>query len=343
MTQSGLYRQPLPGLVGSHPLGALAAFGLLRRLSHVGQLGEVRLSWQAPDDDGEWIRALPDHRRPDQLPADYHAVLHIETESSPQHLADVLVEAQRGRAEQPQFTWEYDLKAEPSAYAEKLRAISQKATINSREEADFFAAYASEIARQNNGKVKPSGLHMTAGRALFLRDAHKIGQSLDPDAYPGYRQDADRPHGEPKETFLRALNGPWLYQDGFSSLGWDPDTEALHALSAQAPTDSRPFCERAPVWLALEAFPLFPSFARGRRLRTRGFNEYNSALSWPIWSPPLRLTAMASLLGHSELTAEQPAISKLGSLGIRALYRAACQRDNQGRGTLRHARLMCQY
>ena len=57
--------------------------------------------------------------------------------------------------------------------------------------------------------------------------------------------------------------------------------------------------------LALEAWPLFPSFPAGdSALATRGFqgNRANDTFwTWPLWRQPLTRDAVASILGLPEL------------------------------------------
>jgi hypothetical protein len=50
--------------------------------------------------------------------------------------------------------------------------------------------------------------------------------------------------------------------------------------------------------LAIEALPLFPTAPMGRRVRTTAFREGESGteIRWPIWTDPLELSSIASLL-----------------------------------------------
>jgi CRISPR-associated endonuclease/helicase Cas3 len=76
--------------------------------------------------------------------------------------------------------------------------------------------------------------------------------------------------------------------------------------------------------LALEAWPLFPSFPdKNRRVATRGFDGNRAAdtyWTWPLWGHPFTRDAVASLLGLPHMHA-QAAASSLRGYGIVAAFR----------------------
>src|SRR2546422_48910 len=80
--------------------------------------------------------------------------------------------------------------------------------------------------------------------------------------------------------------------DDEHSLGWDPNSQRLHALRNRAPTNDDQNRSVAPaVFLATQALPLFPCFASGEDLHTTGFYRDNGEdwFSWPIWHNPISL------------------------------------------------------
>lgn len=99
-----------------------------------------------------------------------------------------------------------------------------------------------------------------------------------------------------------ALFGPWLYKDSEHPLGWDPNTQRIHALRNKAPTnDTAGRSVAAAVFLATQALPLFPCFARGGRLMTTGFyrdGDDQEWFEWPIWRAPLAIDALRSLVAR---------------------------------------------
>lgn len=301
----------LTGLTGSHPMGALAAFGLLRAAAELhAELGAARLSWRRR---GDWI-----------------AVLHLEREVTPDDLVACLLGRQRQRAAAPELQWSDDIKVAPDRFSHLARAAVAAATPAARTLADFMAAYGSElVTARSKPEVKPTALHMTAGQQRFLRQARELAESLDPGETPRQRDAA-------ASAFREALFGPWQYRDRQHSFGWDPSTERLHALSARSPTSEAPLGVRAAVWLAFEALPLFPSVAVGRRLRTAGFNEQNESFSWPVWEAPLTLDTVRSLL----LLMGAEGVNTLKARGVAAVFRVQRAVSDHGYGAFRAAELV---
>lgn len=312
---------PLTGLIGSHPLGAMSAFGLLRVVSQVPEFYCPRLRWHLRED---WTAAL-------------HTDNCVDAKKFREQLLAALVARQRTRAAADYLTWGDDIKVEPTVLAQLLNEKTNELTFGERDSVSFWAVLGSEMARQNNGKVKPTAFHMTAGQQKFLKAVRELAVSLNPSRTPGRQETAEQIEAEIRQAFARALFDPWSRQDQLHSLGWDPATEALHALSDMAPTDAGATCERAAVWLAFESLPLFPCAPSGRRLVTRGFDEDSDYFSWPIWESPITVGTLSSLLGLAELAAPKPDIGELAHRGVVAVYRSVCQRDANGRGTFRHA------
>lgn len=94
-----------------------------------------------------------------------------------------------------------------------------------------------------------------------------------------------------------AVFGPWRYESGHP-LGFDPSMEKRHAYLAAKPERD---AERVPAAVllavtALAALPLFP--AAGRRGFTNAvFKDRRwDRLCWPLWTVPLPLSAVVSLL-----------------------------------------------
>jgi len=284
----------LTGLRASTPLGALAAFGLLRVCSQLPLPQPVRLSWR--------------------LTVDWSAELWFARPVTANTLTDALAAHMATRADAPVLTWRADIKAPPAEFAAFARQAQREAQPEQRETADFIAAFGSElITAVSKPEVKPTALHMTAGQQKFLQMARSLAQALAPK--PGTR----RP---PQAAFQEALFGPWQYQDSYHAMGWDPATERLHALRAQSPSKDKPRSVAAAVWLAFEALPLVPAAATGQRLVTGGFDSNNRCFSWPVWEMPLDLATVRSLLGLAELTWEQPPKQELRARGICHVYRA---------------------
>ncbi len=297
----------LSGLIGSNPLGALAAFGLLRVCTETPELNHARLSWRAEDD---WIAVLT-------LPCSHKA------ESLMAPLAAFLM-----RRKFDVFNWSPDVRVQPQEYKERLIQQGEKARYCERLDADYYVAYASEMATDGSkGLVKPSALHMTSGQQRFLKSIYELGESLRNNSEAAIRE---------------ALFGPWLYRDHFHSLGWDPMTERMYALRHRAPTSEAPLCVRAAVWFAVESLPLFPTAIVHGKLVTTGFAKQDGEVRfvWPIWTEPISLDSLKTLVATSELGGVQEAWRSLGRRGVTAVYGSVRSEFGQGYAILRPATLV---
>lgn len=318
----------LTGLKGSQPIGALAAYGLLRICSRSKDFKNARLSWCR--DSGETATLMTEGKIDETSLVDC-VLKHLEGRATflPLHgLAD---------NDASQGTWD-DIKVEPDQLRKRLNSVANRLTSADREEADYWSAFASEMVTASTEDVKPTAFHMTTGQQKFLKLLRELVESLDPTPPPVGEKNPKKRRDEIGHAIREALFGPWLYRDDHHSLGWDPVTEALHALSAIAPTVAGPRSVRAAVWLAAEALPLFPCFAiTGRRLHTRGFNRTTDEFSWPLWyDRGCTIDALRSILALP-LSDDQPPFALLQAYGIERVYRSSRSRDDHGRGQFRSA------
>jgi hypothetical protein len=108
--------------------------------------------------------------------------------------------------------------------------------------------------------------------------------------------------GTDKEHLRRTLFTEWDYADGRPSLRWDAADYRPHALRAVDPSGDPIRTMRGANRLAIEALPLFPTAPAGRRIRTTAFRESaeGAEIVWPIWTDPLEVATVASLLASSE-------------------------------------------
>jgi hypothetical protein len=294
----------LSGLRGSHPLGALAAFGLLRVLSRVALPQPVKLSWV---EQADWVARLT-------FP---HSV-------ERQTLIGAVVRDVSQRSQAPELTWRDDLKAPLPDYHAFAQGMLPTLTPEQRQTADFLVAFGSElVALRRRAETRPTALDMTSGQQRFLREVRALAHGM---------------AGEPaqaEQAFAEALWGPWRYRDPVHALGWDPHRERLHAYAAQSPTQSKARSVKAAVWLGFEALPLFPTADVAHRLQTGGFDADHHYFSWPIWEGPLTLETMRSVLSLAELVAAQPSAPALQARGIIQVYRSRRTRSEHGYGLLR--------
>jgi hypothetical protein len=296
----------LTGLVGSNPLGALAAFGLLRVCSEIQELSQPRLYWSMEHD---WI-----------------AVLNVPINNDANTLLSHLVTRQQS-LKLSAFSWSEDIRVQPQDYRLRLVQETERATSHDRLGADYYAAFGSEMVTDGSkGLVKPTAFHMTSGQQKFLRSTREIAESLRDDS---------------TEAFHEALFGPWKYEDQYHALGWDPITERLYALRHRAPTTEAPRSVRAAVWFAVESLPLFPTATASKKLATTGFARKHgvTSLVWPVWREAIGLDSMKTLLASSELL-EPEGWEALGARGVAAIYEAVRSEFGQGYAILRPATLL---
>lgn len=249
----------LPALLGSHPLGALASFGLLRLVSEWDS--SARLAFEMKDD---WIASLRSDR--------FQSIDALITELASWSASDALDKVSK---------WADDVRISPKDYR---KVIADTLEANDLQTAMFIGAIAADGAIDaQKGLVKPGALYMVSGQQSFLGGAREIIAAV--------RTNAD-------ELFREALVGPWTYRTRVHGLGWDPNTERLYAFRHRAPTSEKASCIAGAVLLALWALPLFPAVSRGGRAVTSGFtrSESSQSMSWPIFSTPLAIGELASLL-----------------------------------------------
>jgi hypothetical protein len=285
-------------LVGSHPLGALAAFGLLRCCEELDGFRGARLGWRPPA---------------------WHAVLEAEAEGGVDGLIGALAARQPERPGAPELNWASTLKVPRDTYLGALRGVGE----GQRCFADFLAAFACELWAGDDGLLEPTAFYMTSGRQEFLKEARTLATRLATGVSIGRRRKGT------DELFREALLGPWRYEDAQHSLGWDPSAERLHALRARSPTREPSEGVTAAVWLAFEALPLFPCFLSEGRRMTTGFHRHGPGrrgratfLTWPVWESPVPLDTVRSLLAMPELAEEQPPAKELRARGVGEVFRS---------------------
>jgi CRISPR-associated endonuclease/helicase Cas3 len=134
---------------------------------------------------------------------------------------------------------------------------------------------------------------------------------------------------------LRSLFEAWDYADALDnqSLHWEPSEDRRHAYQWHQPNGDPTRKRRGGMLganrLALEAWPMFPSFPDGsdrERVRTRGFQgnrAVNTFLLWPLWSYWLTADGVASMLSLPGLEPDTPAeAASLRDLGVTVVYRS---------------------
>lgn len=301
----------LPGLNASNPLAYLAALGLLQVLQDSSAQAEPskrwRLSWR---DEGRWLAVLHGS-------ADAESViqtLHADVASWRDELAlQLAYDDQGGRVSASTEKATFDLKSSP----ETFRSFADEAADNCVPErlrsAHLIAAYGSELVTDNNGNLKPTALHFTAGQQTFLGMVRGLQQGVTAD------------------DFREALLGPWNNVSKLPSLSWNASAPRVYAYRADNPSGEKRGSVPAADWLAFMGLRFFPVASKRSRLLTPGVKGgwKDSTMRWPVWSPSLSVNAIRSLLtwpGLRDLSARDQCVTA----GIAALYESRILRSDQG-------------
>jgi hypothetical protein len=249
----------LSGLIGSNPLGALASFGLLRLVSTVDP--RARLGFVMRDD---WV-----------------SYIESTTVTNEAQLIGTLTNWLEADDLDRALNWADDARVEPDVYRRALRdALATKDAVRF----DFLGSLVADGAVDTQKHlVKPSAFYMVSGQQSFLG---------------GLRDILLRARRSPEAIFNEAIFGPWRYSTRTHSLGWDPNTERLHALRACAPTSDDPSCVAGAMLLAFWALPMMPALSCERRAQTIGFTRVgrDQNFCWPIFSKAIDAAELASLL-----------------------------------------------
>lgn len=292
------YPIELPGLRGHNPLGFLAACGLFRVCAGCLDLGQIKLAWTSSQGNGHFV-----------------AVLFAEKELDIPVLTEALNRQCKQTWKSPAFTWSSKID-DREKYRKAARCLlDQERDSKSVGALAVFAALTSDVVT-NKGSLRSTMLDLTSGNQRFIGSVLALaGKPAKSNGKPGLLSE---------DAVREALLGPWLYRDGYHALGWDPDTQRLHALRHKLPEKDRENrSARVAVFLATQALPLFPCFTVSRSLHTTGFHREDGGdwFSWPIWCDPISLDTLRSLLAH-------PFTADLQRRGIELVYR--CRRVRTG-------------
>ncbi len=287
------------GLDGTNPLAFLAAVGTLiviDELAHSEKsptwlVGPVALSWGTA--------ASP-----------YVPVLHLMgMPPSPSEFADFLAERLARSPDGHSAKWIVDiLTNENRSVAEQIRELCPSQNPSERPYVDWVTALACESVEDGASQLQ------TVRRDYLIGNLRTIMERTT------------------AKHLIRSLFERWDYADALDnqSLHWEPSEDRRHAyqwhMPSGDPTRKRHGGMLGANRLALEAWPLFPSFPdKGMRVATRGFRGNRAAdtfWEWPLWRQPLTRDAVASILGIPLIEPEASKVVSFQSYGIAAVFRA---------------------
>jgi hypothetical protein len=278
----------LVGLDGANPLAFLAALGTLRSLTLAWPQRRVRMSWRST---GGW--------RPQ---------LHLTPHSEPSEVIAILDQFLSASGDHPAWSLGPDLSVTPEQFRSyAAQAVAQALQTHDRSWADFAAAFGCESTRNENGTIQDTALRTMSGAG----HQHFVGFMVNI---------ARRTKAEHLE---KTLFQQWRYDDPLDTqnLRWDPADDVRRALRWRDPSGDPERRRRGGMLganrLAIEGLPLLPTIPVGAMLRTTGFTGRGSSgtyWSWPLWSCPLALDVVRTLLALPEIQTdrESQALRKRG-------------------------------
>jgi hypothetical protein len=294
----------LTGVRADLPIGAMAAFALLRISEHVFPGLRPRLGWHASG-------------------SSFYAVLRMDGEIDRKTFIAALLNDLSQQTKLPGLTWTEQLKSTSrNQFIDTAKQAAGMALPQERADADWLAAFGSEFGGKE-GLLETTVFDMSVARQKFPSDALKLASFL-----------ASNQRGKNSKSqiqdFEEALFGPWTYTDDQHSFGWDPTTMKLGAFSHQAPTKLPNSGIRGAVWLAFESLPLFPCFYdRGLGVRAFLKERRRYTFHWAIWNGFISLAALKSLLCWPGLFKMPESQMEAAERGIAAIYRSERFKPNK--------------
>lgn len=305
-------RVKLTGIDGANPLGFLAALGLLRSLEDTsdGSMETLSLAWR---DEGYWRPELHGVTSQDEV---VDRVMRDLESWKNERVIEFAYSDDGRELDVGEGGGKQDLKPRPGLQRRRFDQAARRASDGHLRTARFLAAFGTDVAVDNNGNIKPTALHFTAGQQQFLRMVRQLRDGLR------------------IEHVQEALRGPWTYSSSLPSLSWTGTGARLWALRASDPSkEKRGSCPGAE-WLAflgLSCFVCAPvtTFA-GPKVVTTGVRGgwKDSSFAWPLWSRPAELRTILSLLQLRALRELGPEARK--AYGVAAVLCADIVRSDQG-------------
>lgn len=293
----------LPGLVGTNPLGFLAALGVQVALLETGI--SSHLWWRM----GVSPTAMVSENVTARDIAEQAMEVFARWCSSPALNPADLLNIPRAKADTLKLA-----KAEIRTYLDGSREMSEGAQLS--------AALVAEGSLDNQEAAKPTDLYFTAGQMVFLAMARSILE------------------GATEEDVLEGLEGPWSYQSRLPSLMWDVADDRDYALSAGNPSKDKKLTNPGPEALALLGLSRYPVFAgrfAGRpRTRMQGCSGIwtRARFTWPLWHKPASNHMVKSLLAHAsglpDASGTAEPVCWYEAWGIVSVHSSSIRRSAQG-------------
>lgn len=208
-----------------------------------------------------------------------------------------------------------DLTLDGAEFRRIATRFASDSACDDRCAADFMAAFGSDAVTGDDGRITDTALRTMAGAGHqhFLGFMRNVVVATTP------------------EHLRKALFERWRYDDPVQNLTlrWDPADDSRYALQWRNPSGDPSRRTGGSMLganrLAIEGLPLMPTAPQASALATTGFRGRKSSdtfWTWPIWTVPLDLDVVRSLLSRSELQADVPNHADLLELGICDVFRS---------------------
>jgi hypothetical protein len=200
-----------------------------------------------------------------------------------------------------------ELKPSP----ETAKRFLEDAATGDPEVATIAASYFSDVVTAGDGRIKPTALHLAAGKMQWLKMVAELRDALT------------------AEHVQEALVGPWVGSADVPSLSWDATAARQYALRATDPSGEKRPTIAGANWLAYRALPFFPVHMVGRGLETTGVSGGWKAgtFAWPLWD---RAIGMATIAALSRYDVRGLTVAERRARGIFAVQVSRILRADQG-------------
>ena len=287
----------LEGMNGANPLAFLATLGVLRTLTGALPDADFRLAWTSDGVPRPQLQSRCGFTAEDCVAALHTA---LRERQGADHFVRLGKNINVPRAE--------------------FRAAAEHAVANAdrsyRTTVDFLAAFGSDalVSPNDDTTIQDTALRTMAGAGHqhFLETMRNLIENCEP------------------EHLAKTLFRAWIYDDPTQtlSLRYDPADDNRYALRWRNPSGDPARKSSGSMLganrLAIEALPLFPTAPGERRLRTTactGFRSDDTYLHWPLWSAPLTLLEVQTLLMSRELL-DHDGADDLRQRGVTAVLRS---------------------
>lgn len=297
-------RHRLVGLEPDNLLAFLTLLGLLRALDAARPDWRARAYWD--------VEARP--LRP---------VLVLK---QAQKQADVAAAAGKGIAMLAE-AHDFHGKADLNYTREEARTLLETEVEDAR--AALLGALMSDGAVRENGTIWPSPFCFLFGQGHqhFLARLADIPRGILPAKLTKQRKKPDLT----APAYIEAtLFTPWTRTDPTDGFRWDPVEDRRYALRADDPSGDPAGMQHGANRLAAVGLAALPGIVVRRRGEARFLNagtrfgdRGDILISWPIWTVPARLHAIAAALSHPAMAgASEREFGSLARLGIAFAYGA---------------------